>query len=130
MLSVLTIVHVLAAIAIIALVLLQHGRGADAGAAFGGGGGGAGSVFGARGPASFLTRATAVLATLFFLTSLSLGYMSGDRIERRSVTERVEQPVSDTPSVPAESSEAPSVPDVPSINAGESSDSAPAGRSN
>jgi len=87
MLSVLTIFHVLAAIGIVALVLLQHGRGADAGAAFGAGS--AGSVFGARGPASFLTRATAGLATLFFLTSLSLAYLSSQQVERKSITERI-----------------------------------------
>lgn len=101
MLSVLTIIHVLAAAAIIGLVLMQHGRGADAGAAFGGGGS-AGSVFGARGPASFLTRATAILATVFFLTSLSLGYMSGQRIERNSVTDRVEDAVPTLPSGPTD----------------------------
>ena len=87
MLAILTIVHVLAALAIVGFVLIQHGRGADAGAAFGAGS--AGSIFGARGPASFLTRATAALAMVFFLTSLSLAYLSGQRIERRSITERV-----------------------------------------
>jgi preprotein translocase subunit SecG len=65
--------HVLLALAIVGLVLLQRGRGADAGAGFGAGA--SGTVFGARGSASFLSRMTAVLATLFFLTSLGLSYL-------------------------------------------------------
>ena len=88
MLTIITTFHVLAALAIIALVLLQQGKGADAGAAFGAGG--AGTVFGARGASSFLTRVTAGLAVLFFLTSLGLAWMSSQQIERRSVVERTE----------------------------------------
>src|SRR5512135_3481467 len=65
--------HVLFAAAIIGLVLLQRGKGADAGAGFGAGA--SGTVFGARGSASFLSRTTAVLATLFFLSSLGLSYL-------------------------------------------------------
>lgn len=87
MVAVITIFHVLAAVAIVGLVLLQHGKGADAGAAFGAGS--AGSIFGARGPSSFLTRATGILATVFFLTSLSLAYLSGQTVERRSITDSV-----------------------------------------
>lgn len=68
------VVHTLIALALIALVLLQRGKGADAGAAFGAGA--SGTVFGARGSASFFSRATAVLATLFFVTSLGLAYLS------------------------------------------------------
>ena len=68
------ILHTLIAVAIIALVLLQRGKGADAGAAFGAGA--SGTVFGARGSASFFSRATAVLATAFFATSLTLAYLS------------------------------------------------------
>ena len=64
------VVHVLIALAIIGLVLLQHGKGADMGSGFGGGA--SGSLFGATGSANFLSRATAVLATLFFLSSLGL----------------------------------------------------------
>lgn len=70
----LIIIHVLIAVAIIAFVLLQQGRGADAGAAFGSGA--SGTVFGARGAASFLTRTTAVLAALFFSSSLILAYLT------------------------------------------------------
>ncbi|MEO7726952.1 MAG: preprotein translocase subunit SecG [Burkholderiales bacterium] len=68
--TLLLVLHVTAALAIIGLVLLQHGKGADMGAAFGGGA--SGSVFGATGSANFLSRATAVLATVFFLTSMAL----------------------------------------------------------
>lgn len=66
--------HTLIALLIIALVLLQRGKGADAGAAFGAGA--SGTVFGARGSGSFFSRATAVCATLFFVTSLTLAYLS------------------------------------------------------
>ena len=71
------IAHTLIALGIIALVLLQRGKGADAGAAFGAGA--SGTVFGARGSGSFFSRATAVLATAFFATSLTLAYLSSQR---------------------------------------------------
>ena len=76
--TILTVIHLLAALGIIGLVLIQHGKGADAGAAFGAGaaGGASGSVFGAQGSANFLSRSTAILATVFFVTSLSLAYMA------------------------------------------------------
>src|SRR5512140_640247 len=67
-------VHVLVALGIIFLVLLQHGKGADMGAAFGGGS--SGSLFGATGSANFLSRTTAALAVVFFITSLGLGYIA------------------------------------------------------
>jgi preprotein translocase subunit SecG len=76
-LTLLLIVHVLAALGIIGLVLLQHGKGADMGAAFGGGA--SGSLFGATGSANFLSRATAILAVIFFLTSLGLTYLATHR---------------------------------------------------
>jgi len=66
--------HVLVALGIIFLVLLQHGKGADMGAAFGGGS--SGSLFGATGSANFLSRTTAALAVVFFITSLGLGYIA------------------------------------------------------
>lgn len=69
--------HVLIALAIIGLVLLQHGKGADMGSGFGGGA--SGSLFGATGSANFLSRATAVLATIFFLTSLGLAYLATNK---------------------------------------------------
>lgn len=62
--------HIIVAIALSGLILIQHGKGADAGASFGS----AGTVFGASGSANFLTRTTAILATIFFCTSLALGY--------------------------------------------------------
>ena len=68
------VIHVIAALGVIGLVLLQHGKGADAGAAFGSGA--SGSVFGSAGSANFLSRATALFALIFFLTSLGLTYFS------------------------------------------------------
>lgn len=67
-------VHIIAALSIIGFVLLQHGKGADMGAAFGSGA--SGSLFGATGSANFLSRVTGVLAVVFFLTSLSLSYIA------------------------------------------------------
>ena len=75
--SILLVVHVVVSAMIIGLVLLQKGKGADAGAAFGSGA--SGTVFGAKGSANFLSRSTAGLATLFFVTSLSLAYLGADR---------------------------------------------------
>ncbi|MFY9315797.1 MAG: preprotein translocase subunit SecG [Burkholderiales bacterium] len=72
--TVVIVLHVLIALVIIGLVLLQHGKGADMGSGFGGGA--SGSLFGATGSANFLSRATAILATLFFLTSLGLAYLA------------------------------------------------------
>jgi len=75
--NVLIVAHVLVALAIIGLVLLQHGKGADMGSGFGGGA--SGSLFGATGSANFLSRMTAVLATMFFLLSLALAYVATKR---------------------------------------------------
>ncbi len=77
------VVHVFAALGVIGLVLLQHGKGADVGAAFGSGA--SGSVFGATGSANFLSRATAVLALVFFLTSLGLTYFMTSKTEGKGV---------------------------------------------
>jgi len=90
------IVHVLAALAVIGLVLLQHGKGADVGAAFGSGS--AGSLFGSSGAANFLSRSTAVLAGVFFVTSLSLSYLSGHTAHANSV---MQSPRVDTKGAPA-----------------------------
>jgi preprotein translocase subunit SecG len=78
------VAHVLIALAIIGLVLLQHGKGADMGSGFGGGA--SGSLFGATGSANFLSRATAVLATVFFITSLGLAYLAGERPRAAAAT--------------------------------------------
>ncbi|HEY1437167.1 MAG TPA: preprotein translocase subunit SecG [Casimicrobiaceae bacterium] len=69
--------HVVVAAALIGFVLLQHGKGADMGAAFGSGS--SGSLFGAAGSANFLSRTTAILATVFFLSSLGLTYLASNR---------------------------------------------------
>ena len=81
--SVLMTIQVLSAVSIVILVLLQQGKGADMGAAFGSGS--AGSVFGAAGSANFLSRTTAVAATVFFLTTLALAYTNkGPNVESRA----------------------------------------------
>ena len=80
-----TVAHVFLAVGIIALVLLQRGKGAEAGAAFGAGA--SGTVFGSKGSSSFLSRTTAVLATLFFITSLGLAFLAGQQTEPDSVIE-------------------------------------------
>jgi preprotein translocase subunit SecG len=100
-----TVSHVFLALAIIALVLLQRGKGADAGAAFGAGA--SGTVFGSRGTGSFLSRTTAILATLFFLSSLGLAYLAGQRTEPGSILERA--PVT----APGTGAEVPSVIPLP-----------------
>ena len=75
--TILLTVHIIAGLSVIGLVLLQHGKGADMGAAFGSGA--SGSLFGATGSANFLSRMTAVLAAVFFLTSLGLSYIATSR---------------------------------------------------
>ena len=121
--TVLVVVQVLVAVALIGLVLIQHGKGADAGAAFGSGA--SGTVFGARGAANFLTRSTAWLAAAFFASSLALAYLVNDRSTKsRSVVDEVEVPaavapaaIGDAPAVvvpaaPAQATEeAPKVPE-------------------
>ncbi len=92
--NILLAVHVLIAVSLVGLVLIQQGKGADAGAAFGSGA--SGTMFGSKGAASFLTRTTGVLATLFFITSLSLAYVANKQAEPTSVMDMVpalQQPV-------------------------------------
>lgn len=72
-------VQIVSAIAMIGLILVQHGKGADAGAAFGSGGSGSASLFGASGSANFLSRSTAVLATIFLTSTLMLASFGGSR---------------------------------------------------
>jgi len=86
----LTVFHLLLAIGLIGLILIQHGKGADAGAAFGSGA--SSTVFGARGSGSFLTRLTAILATLFFLTSMALAYFAAQVDEPKGLMDGVEMP--------------------------------------
>ena len=77
MLTLILVVQMLSALAMIGLILIQHGKGADMGAAFGSGG--SGSLFGATGGANFLSRTTAVLAAVFFVCTLALAYFSNAR---------------------------------------------------
>src|SRR5206468_10542980 len=102
-------VHVLVAAALVGFVLLQHGKGADMGAAFGSGS--SGSLFGAAGSATFLSRTTAVLATVFFLSSLGLTYLGANRgapkdLMQQGVTQKA-------PEAPAKSTEIPQPAPVP-----------------
>ena len=101
--SVLLALHVIVAATLIGFVLLQHGKGADMGAAFGSGS--SGSLFGAAGSANFLSRSTAVLATVFFLSSLGLTYLGANRgapkdLMQQGVTQKA-------PETPAKSTEIP-----------------------
>lgn len=114
------VVHVFTTIALIALVMLQTGKGAEAGAAFGGGA--SSTVFGSSGAGSFLSRSTAILATVFFATSLSLAYLSGKETTTKSVTQVVAPVESDSNRVTGPA-------DVPAAPVGNSSDvPTPAGR--
>ena len=94
--SIILLVHVLSALSIVGLVLVQHGKGADMGAAFGSGA--SGSLFGATGSANFLSRTTAILAIVFFLTSLSLAYVASSQPKTSG---SVMQDVVPSPSAPA-----------------------------
>lgn len=104
--TLLMVFHVLLAVGLIALVLLQHGKGADAGAAFGSGS--SSSVFGSRGSASFLSRATAVLATLFFVVSLALAIMAS----RSGTTPDLMPVVPSQPAIPGAPADSPPPPDA------------------
>lgn len=87
MYTILVVIQVLASVSLVGLILIQHGKGADAGAAFGSGA--SGTVFGSRGSANFLSRATAWLATVFFCVSLALAYLvHGQRDVGESVVDR------------------------------------------
>ena len=123
--AVILAVHIIIALTLIGLILIQQGKGADAGAAFGGGGGGSGgasaTVFGSQGSSNFLSKSTAILATAFFITSLFLSYLSGQvssqKTEAVEVLNRVEQiQAEDKPALPvsagtpAETSDKPALP--------------------
>jgi preprotein translocase subunit SecG len=109
--SIVLVAHVGVALMIIGLVLLQRGKGAEAGTGFGAGA--SGTVFGARGSANFLSRATGVLATLFFISSLALAYLSTQRTAPTSLLEAptaesvvpqtAPEPVSELPPLPTDS---------------------------
>ncbi len=89
------IVHLLVAATLIGLVLLQHGKGADMGAGFGSGA--SGSLFGATGSANFLSRATAVLATVFFITSMGLTFFSLQKSKPAGLMDRRAPPAQTAP---------------------------------
>jgi preprotein translocase subunit SecG len=103
--TVVVVIHLLGALGVIGLVLLQHGKGADAGASFGAGA--SGTVFGSQGSSTFLSRVTAILAAAFFITSLALGFFA----KEKSVTANdVGLPV---PAVMEVKQEKPATDDVP-----------------
>jgi len=105
------VVDVLAAVGLIALVLLQQGKGADMGAAFGSGA--SQTLFGSRGTANFLTRTTAALATVFFIANMALAYFAPSAPQPASVTqEPARAPADSVPAVPTPPP-APGVPEVP-----------------
>ena len=106
-LTIVLTVQMLSALAMIGLILIQHGKGADMGAAFGSGS--SGSLFGASGSANFLSRTTAVLATVFFVCTLALAYFgnlrpvsSGSVLERAGVNTSAPAPVVPDPGVAAQ----------------------------
>jgi len=92
--TVILAVYVIVAVALIGLILIQHGKGADAGANFGGGssGGASESVFGSQGSGNFLTKTTAILAFAFFGMALFLSYLSGQTIESKQEGIKIEVP--------------------------------------
>ncbi|HEY7803246.1 MAG TPA: preprotein translocase subunit SecG [Orrella sp.] len=120
--TILLVVQIIAAFSIIVLVLLQQGKGADMGSAFGSGS--AGSLFGATGAANFLSRMTKWAAVVFFLTTIGLAYManSGGQEEDTGIMESF-QPVPTIPAAPgalpagsgSEGTTVPAVPSVPSV---------------
>ncbi len=98
--------HVVVAAALIGFVLLQHGKGADMGAAFGSGS--SGSLFGAAGSANFLSRTTAILATIFFISSLGLTYLASNRVAagpgdvmKQGVMQKAPEPATKAQEIPA-----------------------------
>jgi preprotein translocase subunit SecG len=115
-------VHVLVAAALVGFVLLQHGKGADMGAAFGSGS--SGSLFGAAGSANFLSRTTAILATVFFLSSLGLTYFGSIRSGPKDIMKESAVPTAAQPAVKDTKESKPG--DVPQGAAPASSATAPA----
>jgi preprotein translocase subunit SecG len=131
--TILVVIHLFLALGIITLVLLQHGKGADAGAAFGSGA--SATVFGSRGSASFLSRATGVMAALFFATSMALAYFATRAAQPEGIMDQLAPSVEEVPAAPVESAEVPAVPpapvggaasDVPEPPAAPGDDAAPA----
>ena len=109
--QILLVIHVFLSVGIIGLVLLQRGKGADAGAAFGSGA--SGTVFGARGSSTFFSKTTALLATCFFITSLSLAYLASHRTVAAPKSLLDQAPVTSAPA--PVSAPAPALGDVPTV---------------
>ena len=111
------VIDVISAIALIGLILLQQGKGADIGAAFGSGA--SQTLFGSRGTANFLTRTTAILATVFFICNLGLAWMYAQQqtgpasVTQSVITEQPPAKKAETPAPPAEVPAAPKAPEVP-----------------
>ncbi len=109
--TILTVVHLFLALGLIGLVLIQHGKGADMGAAFGSGA--SATVFGARGSGNFLSRTTAILAALFFVTSMVLAYYASQVGEPVGLMDQFDQvPVAPVPAAPTRQPEVPGVESV------------------
>ncbi len=131
--TILTVTQVFLSIGLIGLVLIQHGRGADAGAAFGSGA--SATVFGARGSGSFLSRATGIIAALFFLTSMAMAYYAGQGSKQKGLRDgviglpvRVETPATvkvQPPVAVPEANEPLGVPMVPGVAAKATSSDVP-----
>ena len=120
--SILVVVHLFLAIGLVALILIQHGKGADMGAAFGSGA--SASVFGARGASNFLSRTTGILAALFFATSLALAYFAMQSKEPATVMQDVQPAAVVEPEVP-DVVDLPSMPEVPPAPAAPAPDAVP-----
>ncbi|MBS0447924.1 MAG: preprotein translocase subunit SecG [Proteobacteria bacterium] len=118
-------IQILAALAMIGLVLIQHGKGADMGASFGSGA--SGSLFGATGSANFLSRSTAVCAALFFACTLTLAYFStGDRVHPSTGGSVLDRPVVAAPAASGPASGAALIPGTPGAASGTAPAPAPA----
>ncbi|MCH2171244.1 preprotein translocase subunit SecG [Myxococcota bacterium] len=98
--AVITVMHVIVCIFLIAVILLQRGKGADIGAAFGGGGGA--TVFGSRGAGNFLTKLTTISAVVFMATSLALSYLYTQSAEERLFTDGIEDSMEEPAASPFE----------------------------
>jgi preprotein translocase subunit SecG len=120
-LNLVLVVQLLAAVAMIGLVLIQHGKGADMGASFGSGA--SGSLFGATGSANFLSRSTAVCATLFFICTLAVSYLSNARAPQQDTGSVLDQVA--PPAVPAKSP-VPAATFIPGVSAAASAAPTPA----
>lgn len=124
--SLVVVIQILAALAMIGLVLVQHGKGADMGASFGSGA--SGSLFGATGSANFLSRSTAVCAGIFFICTLSLAFLSSNTVRSTSGTGSVLDRAPVTAPAAAASSNVPQIPTgvAPAAGASAAAGAAPA----